>query len=100
MAAVVINEVLSTSGLVVVSTLVAMLFIRYYRIRGSVQLPLPPGPKKLPLLGNSLVHHDFSFDRYYVHTHPISRICHLLSTGLHSLNGRSNMVRFMPQFYK
>ncbi|KAF8823976.1 hypothetical protein HHX47_DHR9000405 [Lentinula edodes] len=54
MAAVIINEVLSTSGLVVVSTLVAMLFIRYYRIRRSVQLPLPPGPKKLPLLGNSL----------------------------------------------
>ncbi|KAJ3885059.1 cytochrome P450 [Lentinula edodes] len=54
MAAVIRNEVLSTSGLVVVSTLVAILFIRYYRIRGSVQLPLPPGPKKLPLLGNSL----------------------------------------------
>ncbi|KAJ3846863.1 cytochrome P450 [Lentinula lateritia] len=52
MAAVTINEVLSTSGLVVVSTLVAILFIRNYRIRGSSQLPLPPGPKKLPLLGN------------------------------------------------
>jgi hypothetical protein len=34
--------------------LILYLYIRRQRIRANYDLPLPPGPKKLPLIGNLL----------------------------------------------
>ncbi|KAJ3721015.1 cytochrome P450 [Lentinula raphanica] len=50
---IILNETWSLSNLILISTFTCLLF--WYRNRGWKRtLPLPPGPKKLPLLGNSL----------------------------------------------
>ncbi|KAJ4485415.1 cytochrome P450 [Lentinula aciculospora] len=52
---IVMEEALSIRGLAIASTLAFLLFVWNRRSRGPRRnLPLPPGPKKLPLLGNSL----------------------------------------------